>query len=76
MKNLLKIGFLALAIGVFATACGGAGTETTTDSTANAATESIDSAKTVADSTVAAITDSAKTAIDSTAKAATDSVKH
>jgi hypothetical protein len=76
MKNLLKIGFLALAIGVFATACGGGASEANTDSTATAATESIDSAKLAAESQIAATTDSAKSAVDSVSKAATDTVKH
>lgn len=37
MKNVIKIGFFALAFGLFAVACGGGQTETTGDSTATGA---------------------------------------
>jgi hypothetical protein len=68
MKNALKIGFLALAFGLFVTACGsGAGTGEATDSAANAATEAIDSTAAVADSALNATADSAKAAVDSVA---------
>ncbi|KAA2242036.1 hypothetical protein F0L74_18635 [Chitinophaga agrisoli] len=74
MKNTLKIGFLALAFGLFVAACGsGAGTGETTDSAATTATEAIDSAANVADSTVGAVADSAKQAVDSIAA---DTTKH
>ncbi|HEY8914814.1 MAG TPA: hypothetical protein VIM87_00210 [Chitinophaga sp.] len=67
MKNILKISFLALAFGLFVTACGsGTGSETA-DSTANAATEAIDSTAASADSAVNAVADSAKQAVDSVA---------
>ena len=67
MKNALKIGFLALAFGLFVTACGsGTGSETT-DSTANAATEAIDSTAASADSAISATADSAKAVVDSVA---------
>ncbi|GAA3939848.1 hypothetical protein GO495_10295 [Chitinophaga oryziterrae] len=75
MKNFLKIGFLALALGVFVASCGGNGSSEGTDSTANAATEAIDSSKAVADSTVSAVVDSAKATVDSVAKAAADTTK-
>lgn len=74
MKNVLKIGFLALAFGLFVTACGsGAGTSETTDSATNAATESIDSTAAAADSSINAVADSAKAAVDS---AAADTTHH
>lgn len=74
MKNALKIGFLALAFGLFVTACGGGtGTGEATDSAANAATEAIDSTAAVADSALDATADSAKSAIDSVAA---DTTRH
>ena len=77
MKNVLKIGFLAFAFGLFVVACGqGAGTGESTDSAATEATESIDSAANVADSAVNAVADSAKQAVDSVAGAAADSAHH
>jgi hypothetical protein len=77
MKNVLKIGFLAFALGLFVTACGGgAGTGETTDSAATSATEAIDSAAATADSAVSAVADSAKSAVDSVAGAVADSTKH
>jgi hypothetical protein len=68
MKNTLKIGFLALAFGLFVAACGsGAGTGESTDSAATSATESIDSTAAAADSAVNAVADSARMAVDSAA---------
>ena len=68
MKNVLKIGFLALAFGLFVAACGsGAGTSESADSATNAATESIDSTANAADSAISATADSAKAAVDSVA---------
>ncbi|WPQ65385.1 hypothetical protein SIO70_11060 [Chitinophaga sancti] len=75
MKNALKIGFLALALGVFVTACGGGASETATDSTA-AATQAIDSVANAANDSITAKADTAKAATDSIAAAAKDSVKH
>lgn len=74
MKNALKIGFLALALGVFATACGGNSGESATDSTAAATTQNIDSVANAAQDSITAKADTAKSAIDSTASAAKDSV--
>jgi hypothetical protein len=60
MKKLL----LVLAVGAFAACGSGSSTESTVDSAAKAATD-----------TVKAAADAAKTTIDSTAKAAVDTVK-
>ncbi|SFW51101.1 hypothetical protein [Chitinophaga sancti] len=77
MKNALKIGFLALALGVFATACGGNSGENATDSTAAATTQNIDSVANAAQDSIAAKADTAKAAVDSVAAAAKDTAaKH
>ena len=68
MKNLIKIGFLALSFGLFAVACGGAATENATDSTATEASSAIDSAANAATSTVDSVAAQAQAAVDSAAK--------
>ncbi|WP_343692028.1 hypothetical protein [Chitinophaga sp.] len=76
MKNALKIGFLALALGVFVTACGGGASEAAQDSTA-ATTQAIDSVANAANDSIAAKADTAKAAVDSVAAAAKDTAaKH
>ena len=67
MKNLIKIGFLALSFGLFAVACGGAATENATDSTATEASSAIDSAANAATSTVDSVAAQAQAAVDSAA---------
>ncbi|RAJ00268.1 hypothetical protein LX64_03970 [Chitinophaga skermanii] len=67
MKNTLKIGFLALAIGFFAASCGGS-TTPATDSTAVA--PAVDSA-----AVTPAPADSAVAPVDSAATAPADSAK-
>ncbi|MEZ2445204.1 hypothetical protein QFZ51_005842 [Chitinophaga sp. W3I9] len=76
MKNVIKIGFLALSFGLFAVACGGAKTENGTDSTASAAGASIDSAAQVATSAVDSVADAAKATVDSTAKTVDSAAAH
>jgi len=72
MKNALKIGFLALALGVFAASCGGGNQTPAEDSTA---TSAIDSSAAATVDTAAASVDSAAATVDS-AKTAVDSTKH
>lgn len=67
MKNVIKIGFLALSFGIFAVACGG-GAKPEGDSTATAAASTIDSAAKVATSTVDSVANAAKATVDSAAK--------
>ncbi len=69
MKNVIKFGFLALAFGIFAVACGGGASEQKADSTATQATQAIDSAANAANQAVGAVADSAKKTVDSVAKA-------
>jgi hypothetical protein len=76
MKNVIKIGFLALSFGLFAVACGGAKTETGTDSTASAAGAAIDSAAQVATSTVDSVANAAKSTVDSAAKTIDSAAAH
>ncbi len=76
MKNVIKIGFLALSFGLFAVACGGAKTESGADSTATAAGASIDSAAQVATSTVDSVADAAKATVDSAAKTVDSAAAH
>jgi hypothetical protein len=68
MKNVIKIGFLALSFGLFAVACGGANNENATDSTATEASAAIDSAANAATSTVDSVAAQAQAAVDSAAK--------
>lgn len=68
MKNVIKIGFLALSFGLFAVACGGAKTETAGDSTAVNAGATIDSAAKAATSAVDSVATAAKATVDSAAK--------
>lgn len=73
MKNVIKLGFLALAFGMFTVACGGQKTaENATDSVATEAGQAIDSAAQVADSAVNAVADSAQKTIDSVQSAVAD----
>lgn len=69
MKNVIKLGFLALSFGLFAVACGG-GEKPATDSTATNAGAVIDSAAAKVDSAAAgaaAVVDSAAAKVDSVA---------
>lgn len=66
MKNLIKFGFLGLALTIAFASCGGA--ETKTEQVADSTVNAIDSTVAAVDSTVAAVADSAKTAVDSVAK--------
>ncbi|NLR81719.1 hypothetical protein FHW36_10796 [Chitinophaga polysaccharea] len=69
MKNVIKIGFLALSFGIFAVACGGgAKTENATDSTATAAGNTIDSAAKAATNVVDSAAKAATAVVDSAAK--------
>ncbi|HEY9262486.1 hypothetical protein [Chitinophaga sp.] len=68
MKNVIKIGFLALSFGIFAVACGGGAKTEATDSTATAASSTIDSAANAATSTVDSVANAAKATVDSAAK--------
>lgn len=68
MKNVIKIGFLALSFGIFAVACGGGATKTEGDSTATAAGSTIDSAAHAATNTVDSVAAAAKATVDSAAK--------
>ncbi|WP_212006335.1 hypothetical protein [Chitinophaga sp. HK235] len=72
MKNVIKLGFLALSFGLFAVACGGGENKTATDSTATNAA-AIDSAAAKVD-TAAAKVDSAAAKVDSAAAAAATKV--
>ncbi|SEW54717.1 hypothetical protein [Chitinophaga arvensicola] len=76
MKNVIKIGFLALSFGLFAVACGGAKTETTGDSTATAASNTIDSAATAATANVDSVANAAKATVDSAAKTVDSAAAH
>jgi len=77
MKNVIKIGFLALSFGLFAVACGGAKTETAGDSTAvNAAANTIDSAATAATASVDSVAAAAKATVDSAAKTVDSAAAH
>jgi len=74
MKNVLKFGFLGLALTVAVASCNNA--ETKTEAAADSAANAIDStANAVADS-ITNTADSAVNAIDSAANKAVDSVKN
>ena len=68
MKNVIKIGFLALSFGIFAVACGGGAAKTEGDSTATAATAAIDSTAKAATTAVDSTASAAKASVDSAAK--------
>jgi hypothetical protein len=76
MKNVIKIGFLALSFGIFAVACGGAKTETTGDSTATAASNVIDSAAQASTNAVDSVAAAAKATVDSAAKTIDSAAAH
>lgn len=76
MKNVIKIGFLALSFGIFAVACGGAKTENSADSTATAASSSIDSAAKASTNAVDSVADAAKASVDSAAKTVDSAAAH
>lgn len=76
MKNVIKIGFLALSFGIFAVACGGAKTENATDSTATAASSAIDSAAKASTNAVDSVAAAAKATVDSAAKTVDSAAAH
>lgn len=69
MKNFLKVGFFAIALGVFAVSCGSGAKTETADSTA-AATTTVDSTVSTvkADSATVVPVDTAAAKVDSTKK--------